>query len=192
MITAYAGIDVAFAKKKVLPVVVCAKERGSLVPLSLRQAYFLRPPLGQGNRKILDQNIVASFATKTLGYLRAVENKYRVSISRIAIDSPSEAKKAATHRRKAELALFKRRISCITTPDEEKFESIKQFAAAYLANGGTEPTMPHANQLWMLVGFELFRCLREEWECLEVYPQATVALLGVGGQHKSKKGAFLR
>ncbi len=38
----------------------------------------------------------------------------------------------------------------------------------------------------MLVGFALFARLRMEWECLEVFPQATVALLGVGGTHKSR------
>jgi len=30
----------------------------------------------------------------------------------------------------------------------------------------------------MLVGFALFKRLRVEWECLEVYPQATMRMLG--------------
>jgi hypothetical protein len=47
--------------------------------------------------------------------------------------------------------------------------------------------MPHANQLWMLVGFELFRQLREIWDCLEVFPQATVARINASSKHKSKR-----
>ena len=47
--------------------------------------------------------------------------------------------------------------------------------------------MPHANQLWMLVGFELFRQLREIWDCLEVFPQATVARIDASSEHKSKR-----
>ena len=40
----------------------------------------------------------------------------------------------------------------------------------------------------MLVGFALFQRLRTEWECLEVYPQATVRSLGVSSIHKGKPG----
>jgi hypothetical protein len=58
-------------------------------------------------------------------------------------------------------------------------------AAAHLASGGLETHIPHANQLWMLVGFALFARLRQEWECLEVFPQATAAILGAASRHKS-------
>jgi hypothetical protein len=92
-----------------------------------------------------------------------------------------------TKRRLAELALDSRRISCITTPDEVQFTAIRAKATAHLTQGGTIARMPHANQLWMLVGFALFTQLRIHWECLEVFPQATVALLGVAGIHKSKR-----
>jgi uncharacterized protein DUF429 len=39
----------------------------------------------------------------------------------------------------------------------------------------------------MLVGFELFRRLRHDWECLEVYPQAIAASLGARDIHKSHR-----
>ena len=40
----------------------------------------------------------------------------------------------------------------------------------------------------MLVGFALFKRLRLEWECLEVFPQATAFVLGVSLMHKSNVG----
>src|SRR5262249_17945436 len=51
-----------------------------------------------------------------------------------------------------------------------------------------ESRLPHANQLWMFIGFALFKRLRVEWECLEVYPQATMRTLGASSIHKSKRG----
>jgi hypothetical protein len=89
------------------------------------------------------------------------------------------------------LALDQEGISCFTTPSAEEFLRIRQKALAHLATGGEESHLPHANQLWMLVGFEIFRHLRDRWECLEVFPQATVKLLGAAGLHKSKKGGVL-
>jgi len=111
---------------------------------------------------------------------------YVIAISRVAIDAPSDPKLLGTARRLAELALDLRRISCITTPDEAEFAAIRAKALAHLATGGAIARMPHANQLWMLVGFALFNRLRSDWECLEVFPQATVALLRAGGVHKNK------
>ena len=35
--------------------------------------------------------------------------------------------------------------------------------------------------------FELFEVLTESYTCLEVFPQATVRVLGVGSEHKSKQ-----
>ena len=63
-------------------------------------------------------------------------------------------------------------ISCFTTPDAEQFERIREKALAHLRGGGAENRLPHANQLWMLVGFELFSALGQIWECRETYPQA--------------------
>ena len=39
----------------------------------------------------------------------------------------------------------------------------------------------------MLAGFALFEELGEAYECLEVFPQATVRTMGIGQRHKSKK-----
>ena len=62
----------------------------------------------------------------------------------------------------------------------------------HLASGGTASTLPGANQLWMLFGFDLFAALGATGiECLEVHPQAIVRALGAGGTHKTKDGAVL-
>ena len=67
---------------------------------------------------------------------------------------------------------------------------IQAKAKAHLAGGGAVATLPNANRLWMLVGFDLFRRLSKEWECLEVYPQATVVVLGAGATHKHKQAGL--
>lgn len=187
MIDAFAGIDVAFARGKALPVSVCLRGGERLEPLRLRNSLAPQPPRGAGNPGALDVPLVDAFAEATADYLRRIESHFEVRIARIAIDAPSDPKLKGARRRLAEIALDERRISCITTPDEEQFASIRSKAALHLNQGGAVARLPHANQLWMLVGFALFRRLRQDWECLEVFPQATVALLGVAGIHKSKR-----
>lgn len=183
---AFAGIDVAFAKHKALPVCVCVRRAGRLEPLPLRQQGMPQPPRGRGNAIALEETAVLAFADATAAYLREIERHFDVRITRIAIDAPSDPKVAGTKRRLAEIALDRRRIRCIATPDQGQFERIRAKATAHLSAGGAVARLPHANQLWMLVGFALFSRLRGEWECLEVFPQATVALLGVSGIHKSR------
>jgi hypothetical protein len=184
MITAFAGIDVAFAKRKLLPVSVCHWVDNRLIPLPLRKAQS-PPPRGQGNAAALNSEVVSSFAEATARYLRAIEIEFCVRICRIAIDAPSDPKESGQPRRRAEIALDDRKISCITTPSSNEFTRIKEKAAAHLASGGLETHIPHTNQLWMLVGFALFKRLRQEWECLEVFPQATAATLSSAQKHKT-------
>lgn len=183
MTEAFAGIDVAFAKRKLLPVSACRWIDDRFVPLPLRKAKST-PPRGHGNAAILKDGIVASFADATVRYLKAIEAEFGVRICRIAIDAPSDPKEPGRPRRRAEQALDTRHISCITTPSSNEFARIKQRAVAHLASGGLESHIPHANQLWMLVGFALFARLKQEWECLEVFPQATAAILNAAMKHK--------
>jgi hypothetical protein len=181
---AFAGIDVAFAKRKLLPVSVCRWLNGRFTPLELRKEQ-LTPPRGQGNTSTLDAEKVRSFVDAVADYLHAVEIKFRLRICRIAIDAPSAPKEPGRLRRRAEQALDARQINCITTPSSSEFARIKQKVAAHLATGGSESRIPHANQLWMLVGFALFDRLNKDWECLEVFPQATMAILGAANMHKT-------
>jgi hypothetical protein len=138
----------------------------------------------------LDVNIVKTFARDTGDYLRGIERAENISIRRIAIDAPSAPKRSGLTRRAAELSMDRRRISCFATPSRAEFDKIIALAHRHLDDGGAESRLPHANQLWMLVGFVLFETLGKEYECIEVYPQATVATLGISGLHKSKRAGF--
>ena len=183
---AFAGIDLAFAKKKRLPVCLCIRENGRLVPLPLAKHCDLSPR-GSGNAASINSPTVEEFAEDTAKYLHDLESHFQVSISRIAIDAPSEPRKEGLKRRSAESALDRKRISYFATPSASEFEAKVARAKDHLSRGGTESTLPAANQLWMRVGFALFKQLKAEWECLEVYPQATMYLLGAANVHKSKK-----
>ncbi len=186
LMEAFVGIDVAFAKKKRLPVCVVTWKQRQLIPLQLVDRLAPLPPRGSGNVASLDSEIVAKFADDTAAYLHDVQTHFGVSIRRIAIDAPSEPKIQGHKRRQAECELDTHGISCFTTPSLEEFEVIKCKVRAHLDAGGEESHLPHANQLWMLVGFALFKRLRLEWECLEVFPQATAFVLRANSTHKSK------
>ncbi len=183
---AFVGIDVAFARNKQLPIVVCTWQGEVLRPLRLREITGVVPPPGGGNVAALDAAKVTTFVRDVVVYLRAIEATCGIKIRRVAIDAPSDPKKDGISRRCAEAGLDALGIRCITTPSLTEFDAKRHEARAHIARGGQASRMPHANQLWMLVGFELFRQLREIWECLEVFPQATVVRIGAGSVHKSK------
>lgn len=185
---AFVGIDLAVAKGKRLPVAMCVWEAGRLVPLAIAEPGTPEPPRGAGNVAMLDAAEVERFAEQTATYLRALEARFGATIRQIAIDAPSAACSAALCRRKAEEALDGYRIHCFTTPSDEAFELIREKAMQHIHSGGAAARLPHANQLWMLAGFALFRRLRLDWSCLEVYPQATASFLGASAIHKSKPG----
>ena len=185
---AFAGIDVATAKRKRLPVSLCVRDERGVIPLPVAASAAPNPPRGRGNAATLNENVVANFADEVAEYLRRLEIYFAVTIRRIGIDAPSDPRVAHAGRTKAEAALDLRRISCFTTPSTADFGRIRQKALAHLDGGGSESCLPHANQLWMLVGFALFARLRREWDCLEVFPQATVCVLGANAIHKSQRG----
>jgi len=189
-VDAFAGIDVAFAKGKRLPIVVCTFCGIRLEPLPLRSA-AAKPPVGKGNARILDRDTVRGFADETAAYLRRIESEFRISIRCMAIDAPSDPKKIGARRRLCEVGLDQRGIRCITTPSIPEFEAIRKKAADHLASGGAESRIPGANQLWMLVGFELFRRLQEDWSCIEVFPQAIAATLDANHIHKSDRAGVI-
>ena len=188
--SAFVGIDVAFAKRKRLPIVVCVQETEGLVPLPLK-LWGHKSPKGSGNVATLDQNILQQFGSKTLDYLHNIEKEYGLRIRRIAIDSPRASREEEQPRRACELALDGERISCFTTPSAEEFKAIAEKVRIHLARGGSESRLPHANQLWMLAGFALFESLSSHYECIEVYPHATVRTLGIDIAHKSNKKGLM-
>jgi Protein of unknown function (DUF429) len=128
---------------------------------------------------------VAGYTRNVTRYLHQIQEEFRLEIQRIAIDAPSAPRSAHLPRRLAEQALDKVGISCFTTPSEADWDHIRTKVQAHLSGGGAVARLPHANQLWMLVGFALFRALSTTWECIEVYPQATSFVLGSSAVHKS-------
>ena len=182
---AYAGIDVSFAKKKRLPVVVGELQNASLTPLLLKKIPYAKPPRGSGNRGTLDQRVVSRFSKDVLDYFGQIERKENLAIQRIAIDAPRTYKRSNDSRRSAEKAMDGMRISCFTTPSVTEFEAIIAEAIRHLSTGGAENRIPHANQLWMLVGFSLFEVLGKRYECIEVFPQAIATVLKSANDHKS-------
>jgi hypothetical protein len=183
---AFAGIDVACAIGKRLPVNVSVRRRGRLVPLPLR-ALDLPVPRGAGNAVALEPAWCTAFADATAVYLRAIERSFGVQVVRIGIDAPSDPRPIGASRRMSEAALARRGIACFATPSAAECDALTATARAHLARGGPVSRLPHANRIFMLVGFALFTRLRCEWECLEVYPQGAVAVLGCNAVHKSRR-----
>ena len=146
------------------------------------------PPRGSGNAMVLDEDVVTEFVEATATYLVRVCDHLGVRLGRIAIDAPSAPRLAGTDRRAAELAMDRAGISCFSTPSADDFNEIFTKVRRHLGQGGAENRIPHANQLWMVVGFRLFSRLSELAPCVEVFPQATARVLGSGQVHKSESG----
>jgi hypothetical protein len=62
----------------------------------------------------------------------------------------------------------------------------------HLDSGGSASTLPHANKIWMLFGFELFASLKDGLaaEVIEVYPFAIVRALLPACQHKTTEQGY--
>lgn len=187
MRSGFVGIDLAFAKRKRLPVSVCSWRDGRLIPEPLRRLP-LDPPRGSGNAAVLDQDLVQLFVDDAADYVVRACAKLDLHPQRIAIDAPSAPRRPDIPRRAAEAEMDRAGISCFATPTVSEFEVILEKVRQHLASGGTENRIPHANQLWMLVGFRLFDRLTEIAPCIEVFPQATARVLGSGDIHKFKAG----
>ena len=188
---AFCGIDVAFAKGKRLPLALCVRTGDALRIVPLKLKGLPTPPSGEGNRATLDPRALADYAERVAQYLRDLQVALSVRITRVAIDAPRhEAPEGG--RRAAERAMDALGISCFATPSKSDFESIQEKAREHLANGGAESRLPHANQLWMLVGFALFRTLEREYDCIEVFPNAIVRALQPLIRHKSTPDGYQR
>lgn len=190
-VPAFVGIDVACAKGKTLPVAFATWHGERLVPKPLAKLDFA-PLVGKGNVAACDPDAVQAFAAATHEYLRRVEEELDVEIIRIGIDAPSAPRTDEKSRRAAETALDREGISCFTTPSDSEFRVIRDKVEDHLRNGGEENALPHANQLWMQVGFGLYEELQNVAECIEVYPQATVREMDAGVNHKFKSNAVQR
>jgi len=186
----FVGIDVAFAKKKRLPICVCEVRDKKLTPLPLRRG-FDKPPAGYGNKAALQATTQKKFATEVANWLKKLEQDMWVTIKRIAIDAPSDYCDAGLPRRLSEQSLDSSGISCFATPTKKQFDEKIRATLAHLQAGGKEAEMPNANQIWMLVGFALFETLKKrDYDCIETYPQAIVHELKCSDNHKSTADGF--
>ena len=181
----FIGIDVACAKGKYLPLVICSKENGRLIPLPLAK-YQIKPPRGLGNALTLHDKVNQAFANDVANYIETVCESFHLNPIRIGIDSPLRPRDNNLKRRLAEQALDRSGISCYTTPSSDDFEVIKAKGIAHVQADKPVQNLPHAHQIFMLLGFALSERLSKVAECIEVYPHATVNQLGVADIHKSK------
>jgi Protein of unknown function (DUF429) len=179
------GIDVAFAKNKRLPVSVCFKPPETALDILPLRFNFEPPPIGRGNVLALDPEVRRKFAQEVLSWIGKLERSKRLTVRRIAIDAPCDYCRDASGRRSAERSLDASGISCFATPTEEEFLKKIEACRKFLSRGGPANELPNANQLWMLVGFDLFRILGQHFECIETYPQAIVRKLNCAACHKS-------
>jgi hypothetical protein len=182
----FVGIDVAYAKKKRLPLCVCKWQNGQLTPLRIPDFLKTNVPRGSGNKAALGPDAVERFANEVADFLEAWEKCDEFRIKRIALDAPSSPRPDKMNIRRAEAALGDLNISYFKTPSSKEFGEIKMKVLAHFARAGKESNIPSANKLWMLAGFALFQRLMQSWECIEGYPQATMHSLGVAAVHKSK------
>ena len=187
MTPAYVGIDVAFARNKSLPISICIRNGGRLLPIPLKQ-HPRSPPRGYGNPATLDDMLVGRFACDARDYVAGVAQDEGLSVVRIGIDAPRDYRAEGSRRRAGDAAMDWAGISCFTTPSRSQFAEIRRKVNAHLAVGGPVNRLPHANQLWMLVGFALFHELGKLAECIEVFPQAIARAIGSGQTHKFKAG----
>ena len=191
-INAWVGIDAACAKGKYLPISICTRQSGRLVPLKLKELPGLAPPRGMGNALVIESSITRAFALDAVRYVRAVAEHYDLRVNRIAIDAPSNYTAEGVGRRAAELSLDAAGISCFTTPTKHKFGQIVSRVRKHIADGRPISRVPHANQLWMLAGFALFEAFSTLGECREVYPQAIARALNAADIHKGNQEGLVR
>lgn len=131
---AFAGVDVACAKNKRLPVVVCRWREGRPVPEPLARLPFA-PPVSRGNAATCDPRAVEGFAAEAAEYLRRIEGRPGVRLVRIGIDAPSAPRRYVMRRRAAETPLGEAGIRYVETPGEADFRALRKNEGS----GGARP-----------------------------------------------------
>ncbi len=183
----FIGIDVACAKNKALPVVICYQDGDTLQPLPLN-TFDQKPPRGRGNPSTISVETNRAYARETRRYVEEVCRQHQLNPVRIGIDSALRARPNHMPSRLAESALNAAGISCYKTPSVDDFDRIIAKGQEHLVQGGPANRMPHAMQLFMLPGIAIAEEMAKVAPCLEIYPQAIARRLGAASMHKTKKG----
>ena len=180
----YVGIDVACAVRKRLPICIVSADQ-ALTPLTIPKHLAALIPRGVGNMEIV---AAAPFREAARGVVSAINHimiDMGWQIERIAVDAP--AAPPVTGSRKSEDELSRLGLSCFRTPPASTWADIRERCSNHLAHGGSAATLPYANKIWMLFGFQLFKYLKRSLtaEIIEVYPFAIVRALLPACEHKS-------
>jgi len=185
----YLGIDVACAARKRLP--ICVVSAGhTLMPLTIPKHLAELIPRGVGNKEITADAPFREAARSVVSAINRIVIEMAWEVERIAVDAP--AAPAAIGRRASEDELGRRGLSSFQTPAASAWLGIRQQCASHLGHGGSVATLPHANKIWMLFGFELFACLKSglRAEVIEVYPFSIVRELLPACEHKSTEKGY--
>ena len=182
---AYVGIDVKIQEGSRLPVTICTWKGKILAPLPLKARRDFLPPQGMGNSHVLKDPVTRNFAECALEYVESITRSEGLEVACIAIDAPSDYRQPDLPLREAEAALDRDNIQFFKTPSLDDFMHIRKKVQDHFKAGGQKSRVPHANQLWMLAGFALFRSFEKLAECREIYPQATMQILRAANMHKS-------
>jgi predicted nuclease with RNAse H fold len=186
----YAGIDVACARNKRLPLCFVARDGARLVPLSIPGALRERIPRGSGNSEVGAERPFRAQAQQLSRALREIAAASTWNIVRIAIDAPAAPPQHGP--RNCEKQLTMTGISCFQTPDRTSWGLITRECRQHLQDRAPLSRLPHANRIWMLYGFEIFTAFRGSGiEAVEVYPQSIARTL-LGGEclHKSTNEGY--
>ncbi len=188
-ISVFVGIDVACAINKRLP--ICVVSTGpKLMPLAIPGLLARHIPRGLGNKEIV---AAEPFREATRGVVSAIvhiANQMAWNVERIAVDAPAAPPGSGS--RASENELGRLGLSSFRTPAVPNWKTIREKCADHLSCGGSVATLPHANKIWMLFGFELFARLRSELgaEVIEVYPFAIIRKLLPACAHKTTETGY--
>jgi predicted nuclease with RNAse H fold len=191
-IPVFVGINVACAKRKRLPICFTTFNGNRLEPLEVPPELTARLPVGRGNDQITQDNPFKTEAEIVADVLDDIAVKLAWRIVRVAIDAP--AFKPMTGSRRSKLSLRRCGLSSFLTPDTDGWNRIRQMCQEHLQAGKPLNRVPHANKIWMLFGFEIFKALRAKGtsDVIEVYPYATVRALLDECPHKATPGGYRR
>ena len=160
------------------------------MPLAIPKHLGAAVPRGVGNKEITS---LAPFQEAALSVARAIDRiaaEMGWQVARIAIDAPAAPPIAGP--RVSENELGRLGQPSFRTPAAGAWDGIRQLCLEHLRSGRSTATLPHANKIWMLYGFELYRCLRVGLgvEVIEVYPFAIVRALLSACKHKTTEQGY--
>jgi hypothetical protein len=185
----YVGIDVACARGKRLP--ICVLSAGDvLIPTTIPPRLAALIPPGRGNKEIAEAEPFQKAAREVTSAIVRIEAEMGWHIERTAIDAPAAPPESGSRRSETELGRCG--LSSFRTPPRPAWLEIKQQCRERLARNPRASTLPYANKIWMLFGFELFCCLRGclRGEVIEVYPFSIVRELLPTCAHKSTEKGY--